>query len=481
MVFSSLEFLLLFLPVFLIIYYLSPPRYRNMCLLMASLAFYAYGVRAHIAYLFLLLASVCINFFLGLFIERYHRKSILILGLLYNLGVLFVFKYSGFFFASVLRVATQPFQPELPIGISFYTFQAVSYLIDIYRRTTPAEQNLVCFGTYIIMFPQLIAGPIVRYQDIRKRLHRRRCTPRAFLHGLSQFVFGLGLKVILANRIGNLWSSVCGIGFESVSTPLAWMGILACSLQIYFDFWGYSQMAIGLGRMIGFTLPVNFRHPYQARSMTDFWRRWHITLGAWFREYVYIPLGGSRKGTARTILNILIVFLISGLWHGASWTFVIWGLLHGLSVAWSHRKHFRLKDGWLSWACMFLYTIPVSAIFRSETVDNMCRILKAMFVPSFTGFFPELTGAVKQLSELYVPVKLLELKDPYLMNYFCPAVVFVLLAVTAFVLHGKNTQELLASQKEKGFTRSFTLFLVVFTGWALISLTQVSTFLYFNF
>ena len=325
MVFSSLEFLLLFLPVFLIIYYLSPPRYRNMCLLMASLAFYAYGVRAHIAYLFLLLASVCINFFLGLFIERYHRKSILILGLLYNLGVLFVFKYSGFFFASVLRVATQPFQPELPIGISFYTFQAVSYLIDIYRRATPAEQNLVCFGTYIIMFPQLIAGPIVRYQDIRKRLHRRRCTPRAFLHGLSQFVFGLGLKVILANRIGNLWSSVCGIGFESVSTPLAWMGILACSLQIYFDFWGYSQMAIGLGRMIGFTLPVNFRHPYQARSMTDFWRRWHITLGAWFREYVYIPLGGNREGAWKTWRNLLIVWVLTGVWHGAGWNFLIWG------------------------------------------------------------------------------------------------------------------------------------------------------------
>ena len=214
----------------------------------------------------------------------------------------------------------------LPTGISSYTFQAASYLIDVYRGDVPEETSPLRLGTYIVMFPQLIAGPIVRFSDVRANLRKRTCTPKKFMAGIAYFIFGLGYKVLLANRLSGLWQGVAGIGYESVSVPLAWMGIIAFSLQIYFDFYGYSLMAIGLGKMIGFSFPQNFNYPYISRSMTEFWRRWHITLGTWFREYVYIPLGGNRKGIKRTYLNLLCVWLLTGFWHGADWNFILWGL-----------------------------------------------------------------------------------------------------------------------------------------------------------
>ena len=329
MVFSSMEFLFLFLPVFLMVYYLTPHRLRNLCLLLFSLGFYGWGSRDNPAHFLLLILSVLVNYRVGLRLGRCHSRFLLSVGLVCNFGILFAFKYSHFalsVLSGIFGFSPPDFQPALPIGISFYTFQAVSYLFDVYRRRVPPEGSLVRFGTYITMFPQLVAGPIVRYQDIRQRLRKRRCGVSAFFYGMGQFIAGLGLKVLLANRIGRLWETVCGIGFDSISTPMAWMGILSCSLQLYFDFWGYSQMAIGLGRMIGFSLPVNFRHPYQARSMTEFWRRWHITLGAWFREYVYIPLGGNRCGKWKTVRNLLIVWLLTGIWHGAGWNYLLWGL-----------------------------------------------------------------------------------------------------------------------------------------------------------
>ncbi len=331
MVFSSLEFLLLFLPAFLAAYYLTPPRDRNLCLFIFSLIFYAVGVFKHFLYFFLLLLSIAVNYCLGRAMARGQRRSALAAGLMFNFGVLFLFKYSAFLASALFGVELPAL--SLPIGISFYTFQAVSYLVDVYRGTAPAAKSALYFGTYLTMFPQLVAGPIVRYQDIRRKLYRRHYSLHEFLGGLSQFIFGLGLKVLLANRIGRLWTQVCSIGFESVSTPLAWMGILACSLQLYFDFWGYSQMALGLGHMIGFTLPINFNHPYQARSMTEFWRRWHITLGSWFREYVYIPLGGNRGGTLKTFRNLLIVWTLTGVWHGAGWNFIAWGFFLFVVIA----------------------------------------------------------------------------------------------------------------------------------------------------
>ncbi len=490
MLFNSQIFIFLFLPLALSgWFFINRLRaYRCALLFLVGMSLWFYGY-FNPRYLAIILVSIGFNYSLSFVMDRLPgdkvRRICCLVGCVGNVGLLGYYKYYDFFLDNLNTVFHTDFPLKniiLPLGISFFTLQQLSFVIDR-SRGEAGHLPLLDYAAFVTFFPQLIAGPIVLHSELIPQLQdlrKRTFSAEDFADGIVLFCLGLMKKVLLADTL----AMIVNQGFEKIywlDTPSAWLVALCFTFELYLDFSGYCDMAMGIGKMFRMDLPVNFNSPYKAHSGREYWKRWHITLTRFFTKYVYIPLGGSRRGTARTILNILIVFLISGLWHGASWTFVIWGLLHGLSVAWSHRKHFRLKDGWLSWACMFLYTIPVSAIFRSETVDNMCRILKAMFVPSFTGFFPELTSAVKQLSELYVPVKLLELKDPYLMNYFCPAVVFVLLAVTAFVLHGKNTQELLASQKEKGFTRSFTLFLVVFTGWALISLTQVSTFLYFNF
>lgn len=343
MVFSSFEFLLWFLPFFLVIYYLTQKKYRNLCLFLFSLIFYAYGAIEQPLYILLILLSIAVNYALGLLIERSrnHSKLWLITGLIYNFGILAVFKYLDFFIENINKAlglfaesgtgqsfnTLSPVNLILPIGISFYTFQIVSYLIDVYRKEVPAETNFINLGTYIIMFPQLIAGPIVKFSDIRKNLHKRSFHKKVFLDGIKIFVIGLGLKVLLANRIGSLWQDVSSIGYDSISVPLAWMGIAAYSFQIYFDFWGYSLMAIGLGKITGFSLPVNFNNPYTACSMTDFWRRWHMTLSTWFREYVYIPLGGNRNGKFKTYRNLLIVWFLTGFWHGADWNFIFWGIL----------------------------------------------------------------------------------------------------------------------------------------------------------
>lgn len=263
------------------------------------------------------------------------RKRWLVCGIIYNLSWLILFKYSAFIAQNVnlllgragISLHLPVFAPVLPVGISFYTFQAVSYLVDVYRKTVPYERSMVGFGMYISMFPQLIAGPIVTYSSMRAQIGRRKVTFRAIEDGLREFTIGLGFKVLLANRVGGLWTEVQTIGYESISTPLAWLGLLAFSLQIYFDFCGYSLMAKGLGTMMGFKLPNNFNHPYMSLSMTEFWRRWHITLGSWFREYVYIPLGGNRRGALLTFRNLLAVWLLTGFWHGASWNIIIWGLL----------------------------------------------------------------------------------------------------------------------------------------------------------
>ena len=339
MVFSSLTFIFIFLPVFFAVYYLLPARHRNHWILLGSLAFYAYGTIDEPVAFFLIICSVAVNYAAGIGMGKHERrrKLILTIALIYNFGCLFVFKYLNFlaFSVSDLMNVFVPTSGEaapivhllLPIGISFYTFQIVSYLIDVYRGDIPAERSPVKLGTYLCMFSQLIAGPIVTYPTVSERLSKREITLAGVNSGLMDFTVGLGLKVLLANQIGRLWSDVGTIGYESISTPLAWLGIIAFTLQIYFDFWGYSLMAVGLGRMMGFELPQNFNHPYTALTMTDFWRRWHITLGSWFREYVYIPLGGNRKGSGKMVRNMLIVWLLTGLWHGASWNFVLWGLL----------------------------------------------------------------------------------------------------------------------------------------------------------
>ena len=339
MVFSSIAFIMYFMPVFFLVYYILPASYKNAWLFLASLGFYYYGVRGNPGYLLLMIMSVVVNFVAGKLIEvqktKRARKAWLVVGIVYDLGWLILFKYLGFlienlnalFGAIHVKVQLETWNLILPIGISFYTFQIISYLVDVYRRETKAEKSLISLGTYLCMFPQLIAGPIVNYHLIQEQLHKRKHSMVKVESGLKVFALGLAYKVLLANRVGHLWTEVTAIGYESISTPLAWMSIVAYSLQLYFDFYGYSLMAIGLGRMMGFDFPQNFNNPYMAVSMTDFWRRWHMTLGGWFREYVYIPLGGNRGGFAKTVRNMVVVWLLTGLWHGASWNFVLWGLL----------------------------------------------------------------------------------------------------------------------------------------------------------
>lgn len=337
MVFSDLKFIYLFLPIFLLIYYFVPQKFKNVTLFLGSVVFYVIGSWNHPLYTVLLLVSVSVSFIGALLMERYpeKKKPILVIALIYLFGQLFLFKYENFLSSSVnafFRFVNIPLNlPELslllPVGISFYVFQAASYIVDVYRGTCRAEKSFIRFGTYLCMFPQLIAGPIITYTCVEKQLYMRKHTLRNFSEGLKLFVIGLGLKVILANNVGGLWRDVVSIGFESISTPMAWLSAVAFSLQLYFDFYGYSLMAKGMGRMLGFSIPDNFLHPYIAVSMTEFWRRWHVTLGGWFREYVYIPLGGNREGFGKTILNLLTVWLLTGLWHGANFNFLLWGFV----------------------------------------------------------------------------------------------------------------------------------------------------------
>ena len=332
MVFSSTIFLCIFLPLVLLGYYICPKKGRNLFLLIASLVFYAWGEPK---YVFLMIFSIIANYVFGLLMEKYRQSSrrlklMLVLSVVIDVGLLCVFKYTDFIISNINAAFGANFdllKLALPIGISFYTFQAMSYTIDVYRGDVKVQRNIIDFGMYITMFPQLIAGPIVRYADVEGQLRDRRVTAQDFSEGAMRFVVGLGKKVLLANQIGALWSEIYALGGSS-SALMAWLGAIAFTFQIYFDFSGYSDMAIGLGRMFGFKFPENFRYPYQSVSITDFWRRWHITLSTWFREYLYIPLGGNRRGFARQALNLLIVWTLTGFWHGAGWNFVLWGLYY---------------------------------------------------------------------------------------------------------------------------------------------------------
>ena len=331
MVFSSLEFIFIFLPVFMMTYAAVPRKYKNLVIFAGSSVFYSLGVKKPI-YILLFLLTVLLNFIVAQFIEesRHCKKPWLTFGIIFNFWWLIFFKYWGFGtenLNSLFHANMTVKDIILPIGISFYTFQNVSYIIDVYRGKARAEKSLINYGAYISMFPQLIAGPIVTYETVAQQLKRRTHSIKKVEDGLKTFTIGLGYKVLIANQIGGLWSDIGTIGYGNISSRLAWMGIFAYSFQLYFDFCGYSLMAIGLGRVMGFELPRNFDHPYLSVTMTEFWRRWHMTLGTWFKDYIYIPLGGNRKGPRRMIFNTFVVWLFTGLWHGASWNFVIWGLV----------------------------------------------------------------------------------------------------------------------------------------------------------
>lgn len=330
MVFSSVIFLFRFLPIFLICYYLAPGRMKNFILFLGSLFFYAWGEPI---YVLLMLFSTVSDYVHGLLIEHFRGRTVaklfLCSSVIVNLFVLGFFKYADFLITSINAVsgASIPlFALPLPIGISFYTFQTMSYSIDVYRGEVRAQKNLLDFGVFVTMFPQLIAGPIVKYRDVESRLHSRKVTVEAISSGMKRFCIGLAKKVLLANNIGLLWTEVSAMNFHELSVLTAWLGVVAFAFQIYFDFSGYSDMAIGLGKMLGFHFPENFNYPYVSASVTEFWRRWHISLGSWFREYVYIPLGGNRKGLPRQMFNIFVVWMLTGIWHGAGWNFLLWGI-----------------------------------------------------------------------------------------------------------------------------------------------------------
>lgn len=349
MVFSTPVFLFLFLPLTLLTYYLSPKKGKNLIILLSGLLFYSWGEPIYVV---VMLISTMIDYFAGLIMNKYEghkvpRTICLIVSVVMNLGLLGVFKYSGFIAENINAIAGQQliditnmnffgidFLPMnmLPIGISFFTFQSMSYTIDLYMGNVKVQKNPISFAAFVTLFPQIVAGPIVRYDDVARELDDRSITIDLIYDGVIKFIIGLAKKVLIANSIGSLWTTVKAMEMGSVSVLTSWLGILAFTFQIYFDFSGYSDMAIGLGKMMGFNFPQNFDYPYLSKSISEFWRRWHITLGSWFKSYVYFPLGGSRKGMGRTVFNLAVVWFLTGVWHGASWNFILWGSLYGVII-----------------------------------------------------------------------------------------------------------------------------------------------------
>lgn len=337
MVFSSLTFLYLFLPFVLVFYYIMPRQLRNLFILITGLFFYAWGEPI---YVFIMIASTLIDYFAGLVIYKFGgnkitRRLALIVSVVMNLSLLGFFKYSNFIVENINNLFHTSFGAPtalLPIGISFFTFQSMSYTIDLYRGNIEVQKNPITFAAFVTLFPQIVAGPIVRYEDVAAELKERHLDLDTIWHGILRFCAGIGKKVLIANNIGTLWDSVKVMDINTVPVATAWLGIAAYTLQIYFDFSGYSDMAIGLGEMLGFHFPENFNYPYMSKSISEFWRRWHMTLSEWFKSYVYFPLGGSRKGFGRTIFNTAVVWLLTGIWHGASWNFITWGVMYGILI-----------------------------------------------------------------------------------------------------------------------------------------------------
>lgn len=415
MVFSSILFLFLYLPTVIALYYITPRKFRNLLLFIVNLVFYGWGEPKLII---LMIFSTLINYISGIMIGKLKfsenpklksAKAVLIVSIIINIGLLGYFKYAGFIGDTLnallpfvnIKVAEIP----LPIGISFYTFQTMSYTIDVYRQDAGVQKNFIVFGTYVSLFPQLIAGPIVRYKDVEKQLIERRETLAQFNDGVKIFMVGLCKKVLLANQMGRLWDTLRD-GTNSTGILASWIGIIAYTLQIYFDFCGYSEMAIGLGKMFGFDFLKNFNYPYISKSITEFWRRWHISLSTWFKEYIYIPLGGNRKGFPRQVFNMFVVWALTGLWHGASYNFILWGLY--FFVILFIEKLFLLKV--LKKAPSFLshlYTITLIifgwVIFYFEDVQQLWRFLISLF--DISSGFVSSTALVTIIS--YLPILLI--------------------------------------------------------------------------
>ncbi|MGF7060201.1 MBOAT family O-acyltransferase [Brassicibacter mesophilus] len=425
MVFSSLIFIVMFLPVTIFIYYISPRFLRNLVFLAASLVFYAWGEPV---YILIMVFSTVFDYTNGMLIDKYRQRkkiarAVLINSVVVNLGILCFFKYYSFIVSNINHVFNQDLallDLPLPLGISFYTFQTLSYVVDVYLDKVPVQKNIVSFGTYVAMFPQLVAGPIVRYSDISRELNSRKESFFMFGEGVELFIIGLAKKVLLANNIGILWHTIKATPIEELSIFSAWLGIIAFTFQIYFDFSGYSDMAIGIGKMFGFNLMQNFNYPYISKSVSEFWRRWHISLGYWFREYVYIPLGGNRVGALKQYRNLFAVWFLTGLWHGANWNFILWGLYFGIFIM--IEKMFL--ERWLKEKPRFIghvYTLVVVIVgWVFFEFENMALAIK--FIGTMFGFGEHMLVDSTALYYLYTNAAmfmiLIACSTPYPKNLF---------------------------------------------------------------
>ncbi len=474
MVFSSLLFMFRFLPAVLVLYFAAPKKLRNLVLFLFSLFFYASGEPV---YVFLMLFSITMDFTVGNLVDHFRNrgeekkaKAALMFSIVMNLGILGFFKYADFLietlnhlFHSQIPMLNLP----LPIGISFFTFQTMSYVIDVYRGATEVQKNWINYGTYVSMFPQLIAGPIVQYKTIAAEMMQKdRENIEDFASGVQRFMVGVGKKVLLANNIGVLCDTIMGMQMDTVPMLTAWLGAIAFMFQIYFDFSGYSDMAIGLGRMFGFHFLENFNYPYMAKSITDFWRRWHISLGSWFREYVYIPLGGNRKGIKRHVRNILIVWMLTGIWHGASWNYVLWGIYYGLFLLLEKfviGAKVKKLPGWVQSVYTLLIVVIGWVLFKCEDLSFCISYLRAMVGGYGSGF---LNGETIYL----------------LYNY---GVLLCLLVLGSTTLPKKITEKVLGIFKEGAMAQAmlkcvFILVIFVVSVAYLVDATY-NPFLYFRF
>ena len=406
MVFSGIDFICYFLPAFLLCYFTIPEKYRKYVLVLGSFIFYTSGTLEHPLYIFLLITTSLVDFYIGQAIQtrKNEKKQFLIIGISYNLFWLLLFKY-------------MPGISSLPVGISFYTFKGISYMVDVYTGKIQAEKRVLNFVLYMCFFPALTAGPIITYPQFEAGKRDTSFDLERFKSGFYTFITGLGLKVLLANNLASMWRNIQSIGFDSVSTPLAWLGAIALSLQIYFDFYGYSLMAAGIGKILGYAIPKNFKHPYMSRTMTEFWRRWHITLGAFFRNYVYIPLGGNRGGTTKTIRNLFVVWVLTGIWHGSTITFLLWGVFLFVVIVLEKYLYgnFLSKNAPAGHLYMILL-IPLSwLIFQIGNFGELAVYFSRLF-PFFGGeVFPTLkTDYIKYLSDYGVYILLGLLFSTYL-------------------------------------------------------------------